>query len=271
MDAMKPPMRANPPWVDHDLGTHWNHLVDAVGVGHLPDPSSGFFRDLGCGTLGCVLPTRRDGIVLKVTTDEEEARFVSWAMSLDRWPQGIVRYHAALTLGPSTHPRQQGATTYALWREVAWGIGDPVPKDEQSWTQDQKTLAEALGAWMRLSAWVRRGIATAGGSRRAVIERSRELLSIPLATIDESPLGGAIAHALRFYLDRGAVLSDSNLDNFGFVDRPGGPMAVITDPSRVIFLNETPPEPPPAHAGRDSWREFVRLGTGPRRTSTRRV
>lgn len=268
---MKHPLRSNPPWVDHDLGNHWDDLVDAVGVGHLPDPSSGSFLEFGCGTLGCVLPTRRDGVVLKITTDEDEARFVSWAMGLSRWPQGIVRYHAAVRLGPSAHPKHRGATAYALWRESAWGIGEPVPKNEASWTHDQRTVADSLGAWMHLSAWARRGLAAPGGHRPQVIARTRELLSIPLNTLDNSPLGGAIAHALRFYLERGAVLSDSNLDNFGYVERPSGPMAVITDPSRVIFLDDTPPLPPQARHGRNSWREFVRLGTEPRPAATRRI
>jgi len=52
-----------------------------------------------------------------------------------------------------------------------------------------------------------------------------------------NPTADAIAFTLGELLDRGILLGDLNLGNFGLVQRPEGDVWVITDPGQAVFLD----------------------------------
>jgi hypothetical protein len=78
---------------------------------------------LGCGHYGCVYATSAPDVVLKVSTDPTEVKFIDWAMALAAaeggWPDGIVRYHKAVVL-PSQF---RGRPSALIWREGAFDVG----------------------------------------------------------------------------------------------------------------------------------------------------
>lgn len=116
--------RKNPEWTNNALTRHWSQIESVVGRKHLPVISERTTRmliaeEFGSGAFGTVIPTKTHGIVLKVTSDETEARFASIAMSLGSWPKGIVRYYAAIKL----KGRHETRPIYALWREEAFDVG----------------------------------------------------------------------------------------------------------------------------------------------------
>ena len=89
------------------------------------------FEELGCGHYGCVIPTRRDDIVFKLTSDPTEGEFIQLAQPLG-WPEGIVRYDALIAL-TFTYRRRP---VFALWREAAYNVGKLHPGynyDRRDW------------------------------------------------------------------------------------------------------------------------------------------
>lgn len=78
---------------------------------------------LGCGHYGCVYATSAPDIVLKISTDPTEVKFINWAMALAAterwWPDGIVKYHKTLVL-PSQF---RGRPSALIWREGAFDVG----------------------------------------------------------------------------------------------------------------------------------------------------
>ena len=74
---------------------------------------------LGCGNYGCVYPTESDDVVLKITSDSDESRFVIASMSLKEWPEGLVQYYQIVFLsGDYKFP------IFGLWRENALDVGN---------------------------------------------------------------------------------------------------------------------------------------------------
>jgi hypothetical protein len=115
-------LHPNPPWVDETLKAHWYQLERRVGKRMMPRPREEG-GELGSGLYGTVFATRRRGVVMKVTSDPSEARFVVAALSLGKWPDGIVRYYDIVRL-PKTYRRRP---VYAIWREEALSTGILVP------------------------------------------------------------------------------------------------------------------------------------------------
>ncbi len=120
----------NPPWVNKIVSGNCDHIKEAAKRHDLPMPAmkSGCIisDELGKGHYGAVYKTTQDGIVFKVTSDEDEAHFVATALSLATAspsvdPEGIVRYYAIYAI-PGAY---RGRNTYVLWREEASKIGIP--------------------------------------------------------------------------------------------------------------------------------------------------
>jgi|WetSurMetagenome_2_1015567.scaffolds.fasta_scaffold201871_2 hypothetical protein len=116
--------RKNPEWTNSALTRHWSQIERVVGRKYMPvitDHSTRMLvaEEFGSGAFGTVIPTKTHGVVLKVTSDETEARFAAVAMSLGDWPKGMVRYYAALRL----KGRHETRPIYALWREEAFEVG----------------------------------------------------------------------------------------------------------------------------------------------------
>jgi hypothetical protein len=154
----------NPAWVDRVLKKHWGAIERRVGKKMMPatepEPARRFTDEehlallqaerwgdleqqravvagvptketpieLGTGSYGTVFPTKRKGVVMKITSDPSEARFVVAALSLEEWPEGIVRYYDIIRL-----PEQfRGRPVYAVWREQAVETGTLIP-GEREW------------------------------------------------------------------------------------------------------------------------------------------
>lgn len=116
----------NPPWVDRILNKHWRELEAKVGAAMMPvgEVPSGkrkaTYKEYGCGHYGCVMPTRTDDVVCKVTSDVSERDFVRTCMEQGwEWPEGIVQYHAMAVLDDS-HLKRPVAV---LWRQEANNLG----------------------------------------------------------------------------------------------------------------------------------------------------
>lgn len=72
------------------------------------------FTEYGSGHYGSVYPTQTPGVVCKITTDASEAQFVINAISLNKWPGGIVKYYAILRFRGKSHKNRP---MYILWRD----------------------------------------------------------------------------------------------------------------------------------------------------------
>jgi hypothetical protein len=119
-------LASNPPWVSRVLRSNWNDLVAVVGVDAMPRPAmpgsvgDGFEpEEYGTGHYGTVMPTNTPGVVCKVTSDPAEAIFVACALSLGRFPDGIVHYERIVAVEES-HKRRP---VFVLWRQEANDVG----------------------------------------------------------------------------------------------------------------------------------------------------
>lgn len=125
----KKPPTENPPWVDKAIKSDWPLLLKAVGKKWLPprslaDDAASRYDQLGVGHYGAVFRTGTPGVVLKVTSDPDEVRFIVAGMSLGKWPAGVVRYYDLMRL-QATHRKRP---VYAIWREEAVSTGDLMPE-----------------------------------------------------------------------------------------------------------------------------------------------
>ena len=105
----------NPAWVDKVFRTYGRELAARVGADLLPTTS----KEYGCGHYGCVYPTSRPDVVVKVTSDATEAAFVAAALSLGEMPEGIVHYKHLFQV-PESYRRRP---VFVLWREDARDVG----------------------------------------------------------------------------------------------------------------------------------------------------
>jgi hypothetical protein len=88
-------------------------------------PSSKAVIEYGAGHYGAVYPTVDPNVVLKITSDPSESRFVRWILSQPELEEedgpclGIVRYYHIIRL-PRTY---RGRPVDAIWRESAVAVG----------------------------------------------------------------------------------------------------------------------------------------------------
>lgn len=113
-------------WIPTILKTHWSDLARWVrDEDRLPEVMRGSrgslsLDPLGCGNYGCVLRTGQQGLLLKATTDEAEARFVSMVLADPAAPpDGLIRYRAMASLSSLYKGRQ----VYLIWRDEAFDVG----------------------------------------------------------------------------------------------------------------------------------------------------
>ena len=143
----------NPPWSDKAIAKNWEAMVKEVGAKWMPldyTPKPGYldhpYQELGEGHYGVVFRTHTPGVVMKITSDDSEARFIVAALSLGELPEGIVRYFDIMRL-PGTHRRRP---LYAIWREEATRTGDLLTARDREradkWVQGKRTTeAQYLG------------------------------------------------------------------------------------------------------------------------------
>jgi hypothetical protein len=134
-------MRQNPPWTQKAARTFFRlaeSRIDvtqglprpkvAVEVPYVPVPGRYHatgkkkppkFEEYGTGHYGTVMPTEKEGVVMKVTSDDTEANFVKAALAIEKerkgnWPDGMTRYIDIYRMGGTSH---RGRGAYVLWRE----------------------------------------------------------------------------------------------------------------------------------------------------------
>lgn len=105
------------------------------------------FTEYGTGHYGAVYPTQMPGIVCKVTTDRTEAQFVINAISLNKWPDGIVKYYAIFQIKSR---KMYNRPVYVLWRDEV----SPPQLTHADDPQDRKMIqivhnVKDIAAWMR--------------------------------------------------------------------------------------------------------------------------
>jgi hypothetical protein len=127
-----------PPWAERIMKRHWPMLVAAVGVDRMPAGPGA--EEFGCGHYGCVWPTK-SGQVVKITSDETEARFIAACLSMGGI-EGMVRYHQILQIPGASHRRRP---VFVIWRDEAWDVGGMIDlptrgKDHYEKSQARETL-----------------------------------------------------------------------------------------------------------------------------------
>lgn len=263
-------------WVDRTLTDIWPELEKSVGPELMPRATRGRTRvrveDYGCGHYGCVAPTGTPGVVFKLTSDGSEASFVSHALQIGEWPDGIVRYLGIYQVPDRSH---RSRPLYVLWREEAFEVGtlssswssDGSPVDRlaamrigvfKAWAHDARTrvtraehpgrlLNEARG----LREWAEDAVSwditeddppmrsrparLSAGRAVAYDVRACEIIA---ETMEQEDRGYLIGRAFGFYLEHGILLADVHTGNVGRVKRAGysRPIWVITDPGHMVPL-----------------------------------
>lgn len=244
-------------------------ILTAVSPNLLPTES------YGCGHYGCVFATNTPGVVVKITTDPTEVRFIKAAMEIGEWPDGIVKYYDIRPLRGGFRGRQ----AYMIWREEAHRVGRwtyHANYSEKSWLEignDNRQyilrtlhqlmlrlnqykyfankVREAarvvpLEAAKRHEEWAWRMVSLEDAEREAIPKlrvdqrmayalRACEIIAEMMANEDK---GYLVGRAFQFYMERGIVLADVHSQNIGYVTRPefGGEMLVITDPGHAVIL-----------------------------------
>lgn len=260
----------NPAWSNCALLIAWDAIEAHVGPRCMPKVTRHTLEHLtaieyGHGAYGVVMPTvGARGIVCKVTSDPSEAHTVSVLRTMRR-PEGIVRYGPIFRLPGS----RKGNPLYILWREEAFDVGKifgrtredddarelldhffdetiPTCKIACSPRASARELAEvresavrfrgntgyedgkAPGVLQRVGGALSSSTAKAGRGLAVAVEIARELESLPKYR--------SIAKTLLQLIAQGVLVTDVHDGNFGYVQRNGRRVAVITDPGNVAFV-----------------------------------
>lgn len=261
------------PWVDRTLTNIWDRLEEIAPGDAMPIPGNRGFEEFGCGHYGCALPTELDNVVLKLTTDESEARLVAFLLSdeaRDIRQEGIVQYYSVVQVEGASYRRRP---LYAIWREEALSVG--TDKFEGEWVRqliDFKLIADIVrsyvnpgkkgdltrlekvldlqnwarnaaeyGVLSRGSSWDRQGYRPYGSwhnnpYRSAWALQQCEWLAQSMGSTPEAYL---IGEALEDLLATGILLADVHTNNVGTVEREDyyKPIWVITDPGHALVIN----------------------------------
>jgi hypothetical protein len=114
------------------------------------------FTEYGSGHYGTIYPTQIKGIVCKITTDASEARFVANALSIGKFPRGIVKYYHVISL----KRKYKNRPVYALWREE---VQPPTLADAPE-KPDTKIFTEILHSAKLVGAEIRQTILRANSN-----------------------------------------------------------------------------------------------------------
>lgn len=111
-------MRQNaaPLWAIHALADNEAQIAAELGAQLLP---IGLTQEVGCGGIGCVWHTAKEGVVFKLTTEAEEYELALAVMNMSRPPAGIARFYGAVELQRTAELDGVEYTVYGLWREWA--------------------------------------------------------------------------------------------------------------------------------------------------------
>lgn len=265
----------NPPWVDSVLAKHWEALEARVGVPLMPTcyatrehkPRCPVY---GCGSYGCVMATRTDGMVCKVTSDASEAAFVSAYLKLAQKPPGVVRYDHIFEL-PESYRRRR---VFVIWRQAADHVGELYDRKREDVYEDrygQRSFMDFrfyLNDLRRLAGAVRETVKRSASPAKLLVEASSladwagrvflvterwppgmtparrvaydvYAVSVIAEQMEGNDCGSLVGAALLAYLERGILLADVHHQNIGEVV-PEDYLKwefVITDPGHMVPLD----------------------------------
>jgi hypothetical protein len=257
-------IRLNPAWTNDLLQRHWDDLARVAPDGAMPLLEARYSRKLrarefGAGYYGVVLPTTKKGLVLKITSDPSEARFVEAALAMGPIAPGIVRYRAVYAV---PRVRHRGRAVYVLWREEATAVGKTItPKTApraaamfQAYMEYayavQQHLSRRPRARERVYALLAEMIDIA---RRDDIDAYRRLAKTPdgraascllaagitlMRMRSKQRIAATIGGSLLHYIEQGLLIEDTHRGNIGKVRRGGKLVAVLTDPGHVVPLRD---------------------------------
>ena len=255
------------PWVDRILSQSMDRIMRVAPREALPILVPGedaVFEEYGCGHYGCVLPTSRPDVVIKLTTDQTEAEFVSLILGDPNFEdidlQGLVRYYALVRLKGVKH---KGKPVYAIWREAANDVGFASVLYQQArhpWVGLLLRFLE-LAHNIRFyinppkSGWKKRRAKVLELRDRAemVSDSDPKWLKNPLKSavsliqatyaaqeMSSTQISYLVGLTLWELLESGVLLADVHTQNIGKVirtDYGDEPIVVITDPGHMVILD----------------------------------
>jgi hypothetical protein len=260
--ATMPVFEPNPPWLNRVISQSWPAIERRVGPELMPTTSGAGrkieIEELGCGHYGCVVPTGKPGIVMKLTSDPLEAHFVAASLRIGKFPLGIVRYASVYSLPAEYRQRP----LFVLWREEAEDVGGLAhvhrlgldAYDESTarhfrmrllafkwWAHEFKAIVDrakdmkrALSEMHHFERWARDlvdlehvedvnvGHTTRPFPQLKGAQRLAALLrgcEILAELMANEAAGDLVGEALEFYLQNGLLLADVHSGNVGHVRR----------------------------------------------------
>ncbi len=245
-------VRFNPAWTNSALLRSWSALERSVGPSLMPILTEKRVDkikavEFGTGAYGTVIPTKTKGWVVKVTSDESEATFAAIAMSLRKFPSGIVHYKRVFHV-PGSH---DGRPIYILWRQEANHVGDALHGSAKECLKEYYEAAETPFWFVqkygrRSLKELKSRIKTVSRSPGIVTRVQRHLSDVTDAALEyldaeywaeklsKTREGSSVGKAILFYFDRGILLADLHTGNVGIRGRN----SVITDPGHVLLLDD---------------------------------
>ena len=246
--------RKNPQWSWDALDEVWAALEDRAPADLMPIPEAATViirkrpvsawaastrrnpqvREYGSGYFGVVMPTSNPEWVFKLTTDQSEAHFINAIrnLGLSCRLNGIARYSPVYNTGiREIRDGESGETIYAVWRESATVAGEDV------WVHlnrtSRRTMAQQAERRIASSLDVLRGDAGQGYGYR----NDKDWIAAAKASLldwDRNPLLADTADDMLTLMEKGLVVTDINLSNWGLVPRRGSKLTLI-DPGMVQF------------------------------------
>ena len=197
---------------------------------------------LGCGSNGCAYKTKSKSIILKVTSDLREVKFVIAAMNLGEWPEGVVQYYQIILIDDKLKDSYAAQVfMYGLWREKAFFVGKI---SVHNMSKDLRTLLSILSRCKYLSDVIRyyEHFST-DPNYENMRPAPKSVILQEYLTITESNVGefNSILHAMNWYAKHGILFGDLHLGNIGSVRRKENDnkyIWAIIDPGESVFIDD---------------------------------
>jgi len=242
----------NPPWSDKLLKRYASAIKERWGEWAVPAQ-----KEYGCGYYGCVFPTNKESYVVKITTDETEAKLIATFLHPDfEVPSGIVQYEDMFVVSEKRLKRhvffilRQSADKVgnvpltsmytkllyafknhaALLRQILKRNSALIPSEAQfiaarnyklTWDVDNYGL-------LRVPKWAK--------GKDAVAYHFAACKQLAEEMYQTEALY-SVGAALDSLLDQDIVLADVHMGNIGY---DSGGEIIITDPGHPVFLKYHP-------------------------------
>jgi hypothetical protein len=214
----------NPQWSHSILDAIWDDLLAVGGPNLMPIPKNPPVVELGTGAFGVAMPTVGGDLVLKMTTDFEEARFVHAAANLGMngtW-EGIVRTSEVFSTSKKLHQSGFGHPVFVYWREIAFEMGYHV-FDQLAQTHSRMDAAVAKHL--------------IGEALQALRDGDAATIPTTLRDMTNSEITRDAGAELLTLLEMGIMVTDIHQNNWGILERSPDQL-VLMDPGRVVFTSE---------------------------------